>query len=51
MSRIVLITAAALIVLMAILSVTIVTLSQPTASAQKHNAYWPYSVELVVRDK
>ena len=25
--------------------------SQPKQSAQRHNGYWPYSVETVVRDR
>ena len=32
-----------------ILAVVVVT--QPTAHAQRHNQYWPYSVEVSVRDK
>ena len=33
----------------AILAVVVVT--QPQAHAQRHNAYWPYSVETAIRDR
>ena len=51
MSRVVLTIAIALTVLVTALAVTMVALSQPAQAAQKHNAYWPYSVELTVRDR
>ena len=51
MSKLVLAVAIALTVLVTALAVTMVALSQPAEAAQKHNAYWPYSVELTVRDR
>ena len=51
MSRVVLAVAIALTVLVTALAVAMVALSQPAQAAQKHNAYWPYSVETVIRDR
>lgn len=35
----------------ALVFVAVVVATQPKAHAQKHNAYWPYSVETVIYDK
>ena len=51
MSRPVLAIAIALTVLVTVLAVVMVALSQPAEAAQRHNAYWPYSVETVIRDR
>ena len=39
------------VLLMAIALALVVIDSQPKYSAQLHNAYWPYSVELAVKDR
>ena len=39
------------VLLMAITLALAIVDSQPRYSAQLHNAYWPYSVEIQVRDK
>ena len=51
MSRVVLAVAITLTILVTALAVTMVELSQPAEAAQRHNAYWPYSVEMTVRDR
>lgn len=39
------------VLLMAIALALAIVDGQPRASAQLHNAYWPYSVELAVKDR
>lgn len=51
MSKVVLAVAVALTVLVTALAVTMVALSQPAEAAQRHNAYWPYSVETKIIDR
>ena len=51
MSRVVLAVAIALSMLVTSLAVAMVALSQPPQEAQRHNEYWPYSVEMTVRDR
>lgn len=41
----------ALIVAVVAAAVLVVSCTQPAQAAQKHNAYWSYSVETVIRDK
>ena len=39
------------VLLMAIALALAIVDSQPRYNAQLHNAYWPYSVELAVKDR
>ena len=54
MSRLdLLIWALAALVIAAVLGAVVLAIScsRPAQAAQKHNAYWPYSVETVIRDR